>query len=293
VLNNILVIKTGFGLGDTLIVSGIIKVLKNKNNKIILITKYPIVFKNNPNIFITIPEGHVEYYIHKIFDRKIIWRCGNLILKKFNKKVIKAVYPFPCKEKHIIDAVAEQFNIRLSEKNRNPEMYLSSEEIFVTKWAQNAICVQSSSTNYWTVNKHWEINKMQKVVNVLSRDYKVIHLGDTSDIKLNNVVDLRGKTTVREAGAILYNSKLFIGLEGGIVHLAKAVNTRSIVIYTGYTKPEETGYSDNINLIDKKNTRSCWNRNECKHCRRSASAIKPSHIIKEFRKICKNEQTYK
>jgi ADP-heptose:LPS heptosyltransferase len=92
-------------------------------------------------------------------------------------------------------------------------------------------------------------------------------------------VDLRGKTSLRECAALLTNAAVFVGLEGGLMHLARSVDRRSVIIYTGYTRPEDTGYPENRNLRDARAGEGCWSRGACEHCRASAEAVGSDEVL--------------
>jgi ADP-heptose:LPS heptosyltransferase len=70
-----------------------------------------------------------------------------------------------------------------------------------------------------------------------------------------------------------------VGLEGGLVHLARAVNTKSVVIYTHYTLPEETGYAENVNLRAAHDGEACWKRETCQQCSKAALAIAAASVV--------------
>ena len=55
---------------------------------------------------------------------------------------------------------------------------------------------------------------------------------------LKGALDLRGKTGLREAAAILSNSLVFIGQVGFLMHLARAVDCRSVIVYGGQRNSE-------------------------------------------------------
>ena len=68
---------------------------------------------------------------------------------------------------------------------------------------------------------------------------KIILLGSKNDfyppISLTqNIVDLRGKTTIKEAAEYIRSAKLFIGHDGGLAHISAAVNQKTFIIF-GYT----------------------------------------------------------
>jgi ADP-heptose:LPS heptosyltransferase len=179
-----------------------------------------------------------------------------------------------------MDSMAATLGITLQPEERRPFLYLTRAETDVQSWAKGFVAVQSSSTTYWTANKNWVAGRMQSVVNELNAlEYRVIQLGVIEDECLHGVTDLRGETSLRQGAAILANVQLFIGLEGGLIHTARAVETPCVVIYTGYTTPDETGYPENFNLRAPSAGKSCWSRVPCEHCHESANAIQVSDVI--------------
>ncbi len=180
----------------------------------------------------------------------------------------------------MIDWYAESIGLQLLPEERHPCLHLTPVELQAQSWANDCIAVQSSSTDNWTVNKHWIPGRMQQVADELScQGYSLVQLGAKEDETLQGVKDLRGQTSLRQAAAILANCRLFIGLEGGLVHLARSVNTRSVVIYTHYTLPEETGYPENLNLRDPQAGEPCWQREYCEPCHQSAVNIASAQVI--------------
>lgn len=81
-------------------------------------------------------------------------------------------------------------------------------------------------------------------------DLILVQLGDTrtgDDIPSIDV-NLRGKTSLSDTLMLLAGARLHIDIEGGLVHLAKAAGTTSMVFF-GPTNPAFFGYPDNFNRI--------------------------------------------
>ena len=74
---------------------------------------------------------------------------------------------------------------------------------------------------------------------------------------------MRGKTSLRESAAILANSLIFIGLVGFLMHLARAVDCRSVIVFGGRERPWQVGYVANCNLTGDNPCSPCWLRNRC------------------------------
>jgi hypothetical protein len=99
-----------------------------------------------------------------------------------------------------------------------------------------------------------------------------------SDLQLRGALDVRGNT-VRETAAILAASRLFLGLATGLMHLARAVECRSVIVYGGREHPSQSGYSANENLYWNGPCAPCWQRNDCNFDRVYMSEIQPEQVI--------------
>lgn len=112
-------------------------------------------------------------------------------------------------------------------------------------------------------NKNWIVERYQAVADRLATLGRVIQVGRVEDPPLEGVVDFRGQTTLREAAAILANAELFIGQAGFLMHLARAVNTRSVIVFGGREDPRVFGYAANENLVGLPPCAPCWQRTRC------------------------------
>jgi ADP-heptose:LPS heptosyltransferase/ubiquinone/menaquinone biosynthesis C-methylase UbiE len=105
--------------------------------------------------------------------------------------------------------------------------------------------------------KNWHASRWAEVVSFIKNiGYEVIQLGTSLDEQIPGAIDLRGKTTFTEAGAILKGAVVHLDTEGGLVHLSKALGTKSIVLF-GPTAVEFYGYHDNINIRSNV-CKNCW-----------------------------------
>lgn len=273
------ILKTGYGVGDILMASGVLRAWRRIHNRgrVLIVSRFPELFRHNPDVLGAAAEDRYQHFFN-FFAKPFIWRVGNIL----DARTIKPTYPFPAPGRHLMDSMAETIGITLLPEERRPFLYLTRTEMDAQHWAKACVAVQSSSTTYWTPNKNWVPGRMQSVINGLNAlGCKVIQLGIVEDEALENVTDLRGKTTLREGAAILANVKLFIGLEGGLIHTARAVNCPAVVIYTGYTTPTETGYPENINIRADSAGESCWSRVPCEHCKQSAENVKIEEVVGE------------
>jgi ADP-heptose:LPS heptosyltransferase len=146
-----------------------------------------------------------------------------------------------------------------------PYVFLTQEEFAAGRIVDNQVAMQTSglSALHPMLNKEWYPHRFQELNAQLRTDLNVVQLGSASDPKLEGAVDMRGRTTYRQSAAILANSLVFIGLAGFLMHLARAVDCRSVILYGGREKPSQTGYVANKNLYHQVRCAPCWQRCTC------------------------------
>jgi ADP-heptose:LPS heptosyltransferase len=107
----------------------------------------------------------------------------------------------------------------------------------------------NGKTDYFGHNRLWFFERWQLLVDRLSESSEIIQVGGGTGSSLENVKDLSGKLTFRETAWVISQSKLFVGTIGGLMHAARAVEIKSVILYSGTEKVDMAGYSENVNLI--------------------------------------------
>ena len=168
-----------------------------------------------------------------------------------------------------------------------PYLTLTEEEKAVSAWANGRIVIQSSgmSARHPARNKEWYPERFQEVVDALREEAEFIQLGSSEDPPLKNVKDLRGATTIREAASILYHSRLYVGLEGFPMHLARAVECPSVIVFGGRVAPWQIGYICNTNLYSAVPCAPCWRSNNCDFDRKCMSDISVGRVVSAIRQV--------
>ena len=93
-----------------------------------------------------------------------------------------------------------------------------------------------STSASWKI-KEWRAAYWQQLCALFrARGFHVVQLG-TSEPVLDGVVDLVGKTSVREAACVLHHVHLYVGCDSGLMHLARAVGTPTVALF-GPTDPD-------------------------------------------------------
>lgn len=96
--------------------------------------------------------------------------------------------------------------------------------------------------------KLWPSKKFQEVIDKTNDNVNWVQVGTAGCEKLNNTVDLRGKTSLREVFFIVSKADSILCSEGMYTHLSSAFNVPCITIYSGFHNPDISSY-DNVTPI--------------------------------------------
>lgn len=143
------------------------------------------------------------------------------------------------------------------------------------------VVMQSSvrSSRLPIVNKDWFPERMNEVARALAPHAEVVQLGTAADPPLDVAIDLRGRTSLREACGYLASARLFIGMVGFLMHAAAAVGTRSVIVYGGREHPTQSGYPRNRNLFTPLPCAPCWLWSQCDYERDCMRRISADEVV--------------
>jgi hypothetical protein len=267
------------GIGDDLLCTTVARELHDrKHGKIWVGTKYPELFEENPDAR---PVSIADWRFGKLAallgaDPKPLWYT------RYDPGSDKDPEP----PMHFAAMMCQQAGVSGWISVR-PYLYLRQPEGRQGKIAENQIAMQSTTRAAQTPlqNKEWFPERFQSVADSLSGAFTVLQLGGSGDPKLDNVIDLRGKTSLRQAAAVLSQSRLFVGLAGGLMHLARAVDCPAVIVYGGRERPEISGYVCNKNIQSAPPCSPCWQRNRCDHDRVCMTSIDLNTVLAAVREI--------
>jgi ADP-heptose:LPS heptosyltransferase len=168
-----------------------------------------------------------------------------------------------------------------------PTFALTEQEQACGTFAENKVVIQSSglAAIFPMRNKMWFPERFQGVVDHLRRDIEFVQLGSAADPELNNVLDLRGKTSIRQSASILHHARAYIGTVGFLMHLARAVECPSVIVYGGREAPWQSGYTGNINLYNGLPCAPCWRWNSCDFERKCMTDIRIADVVRAMRSL--------
>jgi len=268
------IVTWGKAVGDNLLMTpAICEYYRQKKKKVWVLTYFPELFKNNRSVIVFNNHGFEENFFKekgfKVFIPFYV-SCGALLTSR----------------PHIIRQIAEHFNIRLEDDKLKPVYQVDKSELYHKKTKLPLIVIQSTTANshYPILNKEWYPTRFQEIVCALKDKVEFVQIGRADDSKLHHVhADLRGFTTIREAIGIIASAELFVGLVGFYMHAAKAVNTKSLIIYGGREHPSQSGYPDNINIYTQVHCSPCWKWNDCEYDRKCMHEISSANVVEQIK----------
>lgn len=106
--------------------------------------------------------------------------------------------------------------------------------------------------------KCWGLDNWTEVVKSLNiMGFTVVQLGSKYEDIIPGAISMNGKTNIKECAALISKAEFHIDTEGGLVHMARAVGTRSIVLF-GPTPIHFFGYKENVNIQSPYECKECW-----------------------------------
>jgi hypothetical protein len=131
------------------------------------------------------------------------------------------------------------------------------------------ITIEPNSNLDYTPNRVYPFEKWQSIVNALKDKIPFVQVGTKGSRVLENVIDWTGQSSFKNTTGMIGFSSLFLSSEGGLVHAATAVNTKSVVVITGYQSEKMVAYPQNIN-VNISSHGPCGLKFLCPECKKDA-----------------------
>lgn len=278
------------------------------------------IFKNNPRISFTQQKKNRKpiywrlldfifkliihpRFIHLLFEKLVF----KLAVEKYRKQgtrlvhVDMRIHSYALSESkrrmiwkkggHAIQIIARRFGVEC--KIPDCELTFTKGEeldvdaiIFNNRLDRFIVVDPNTNQDWFGVLRSWPFERWQSLVDMVINDFpdiKIIQIGLVSGDLLNNVIDLRGRTSFRQAAILIKKASFFIGTEGGLMHAARAVKARSIIIWGGVTLPEFAGYPNYQKTICKYvKCAPCGNLGWCNNDHICMKTIEVEDVYKEL-----------
>jgi ADP-heptose:LPS heptosyltransferase len=246
-------------LGDTLMLSALARGLKKvrPDIHIAVVCRRPELFFNNPNI-----DENRGWHL---------WRSGCTVGAKYNAKDLAGPL-------HAVEiqwrslwrelAAAQFIGVKEGEvpplDGLYPELFLSADESSAADATlkksrpKPVVLIGSGGKLKPTHNREWGLANYQAVADALCPHAAVFQISGEEPLRARGeaLPDLRN-IPVREAAALFASCDAMLVQEGGLMHVARAVNAPCVSIYGGYVLPYQTGYHEQTNFFRQPDCSPC------------------------------------
>ena len=170
-------------------------------------------------------------------------------------------------------AMAEPFGIKNTPSA--PKLYFDQTErehvlslLFSASLNGQFIVIEPDTNCDWFGElRAWPISRWQVVCDTLRLahpDIPIVQIGLGRLGIINGAIDLTKKTSFREAALIIEQAILFMGTEGGLMHAARSVEAKALILWGGITLPEFIGYPEHqVTLCKYVDCAPCGNAGWC------------------------------
>ena len=268
------VIFYGAGIGDDLMCTTILHEMKRRHQgPVWLMSRHAVLFEGNPDASQIIPESWWLFkHLHWFGVRGIDPHWAN-----YNEEQDRDIL---VGDNSAFQVMCEAAGIT-GEIELRPWMWLTDEEKQAGKLADKQIVIHSTgmAARFAIPTKEWYPERFQAVVDGLGQKYNFIQLGMESDPLLEGCLDLRGKTNIRQSAAIVSQSQLLIGQVGFLMHIARAVDCRAVIVVGGREDPAIYSYTCFENICSPMECSPCWRGVYCPYDMECMKRISTSDVI--------------
>jgi ADP-heptose:LPS heptosyltransferase len=254
-------------LGDTLMLSAHARSLKKARPElhIAVVSRRPELFFNNPYI----AENRGWH----------LWRSGRTVRAKYGAKDLAApgLHALEIQWRSLWrELAATNFpgaQTPPAQDGLYPELFLSAGEIRAAgemagiASGRPVVLLSSGGKLKPTHNREWGLDNYRALAEALAPHARLIQIsGEETLVVAGQPLEDMRNIPVRRAAALFSVCDAMLVQEGGLMHVARAVNAPCVTIFGGYVLPEQTGYPEQTNFFSRPECSPCISRLEnCPH----------------------------
>ncbi len=264
--------RFGKAIGDQVCMSGVIKLINEQYNyKVIIFSNFPEIFYNNPRVLKSVDLNSFKQFTRFFMTILRLFQGTQIenFLFQYKNHTLESYMSMSKNDIHLIHAHSLHFKSTLQYDNLKCEIYFSEDELLKYKEKFNLpkvfSLVQPIGKVSFTPNKEWGSGNFQIVVKNFTETCW-IQIGLNNETLLNNVLDYRGKTNLRELFYLISKAEFVLGNEGLLNHIASAfIDTKSVVIFSGFSNVDLAKYDNTLPIYNPLSLecKPCWRLEEC------------------------------
>jgi ADP-heptose:LPS heptosyltransferase len=210
------------GIGDLLLLEPILRELHKTNKELSVLTQYPDVYLNHPNI-----KGNFE-----MKEKGIL----NIDLNMFDVYEDLRNYSETCVNRdkiHRTDCYNQIFKLNIDDKE--PRLYFNENEKSTLKKNKDKIYIGLQCDASHIYRRYEKGKELIEYLIKQNKNYVIVLFGAEKYIdvkKHKQVIDLQEKTTIREAINIIRDLDFMIGVDSGLIHVALTLHVPTVAIMT-------------------------------------------------------------
>lgn len=238
------------GLGDVVLSTAVFKTLKLQfpASKIVVLCrsrKHIQIYLNNPHI-------HKLVLLRSVLRIRYVELFYRMLAKLKKTKCHNLNYAILCPSllyrKPAVELMASTIDLNLKVSDYKLQLFLTKAE---EDWAEKTMKGYKNPiimhvTAACSKNKMWFNENWEELIESMP-EYTFIQLGAGNEVEIKGAIDMRGKTNIREAIALIKYSKSFVGVDSFASHVTNAFGVKGVVLF-GPTSPSIWGHYNNINI---------------------------------------------
>jgi hypothetical protein len=246
------------GIGKSIMATAVCERIKKEypDWKLIVITAYPDVFLCNPNVDKCFRFDELKYFYSEYIDGKTIKTfLHNPYLE--TKHILQ--------KEHLLETWCGMFGMEYS--GEMPKLYLTNrEKEFYQNNFKSEKPILALQTNGGAENQEHKYSwardmpykTAQYIVNVLSKDYNIVHIRRENQVRLENTTPIHAE--FRMIAGLIQNSTKRLFIDSFAQHTAKALDLDSVVCWVA-NSPKIFGYDSNENILANEFTNEMETKN--------------------------------
>jgi len=240
-----IILQINGGIGKCILATSVCQAIKTQysDRELIVISGYPEVFLNNPNVKKSFSFGNVAYFYQDYIEGKdtMLFLHDPYLTTDYIKE-----------SKHLIQIWCDMLNIKYN--GEQPQLFLTQREIETFQRQVNLdkpiMIIQTNGGADQNRKYSWardlSISTTNKVIEHFKDEYAILHVRRDDQLGFNHTIKLSG--SLREILAISLLSQKRLLIDSFMQHSMAALNLPSSVCWI-VNKPEVLGYKLHNNII--------------------------------------------